>query len=71
MYFYHAFFFNPSLFLRKCRLFLHHKYSTLSDMVAVMGETTAFRPILENIRRRMERDVSGNRLLRYKIAPDF
>uniref|UniRef100_A0A0M3IKB2 Ubiquinone biosynthesis protein COQ4 homolog, mitochondrial n=1 Tax=Ascaris lumbricoides TaxID=6252 RepID=A0A0M3IKB2_ASCLU len=34
------------------------------DMVAVMGETTAFRPILENIRRRMERDVSGNRLLR-------
>ncbi|VDM48013.1 unnamed protein product [Toxocara canis] len=34
------------------------------DMVAVMGETTAFRPILENIRQRMERDVTGNRLLR-------
>lgn len=34
------------------------------DMVATMGETTAFRPILENIRRRMEMDAVGNRLLR-------
>ncbi|VDK19606.1 unnamed protein product [Anisakis simplex] len=33
-------------------------------MVAAMGEVTAFRPILENIRRRMEQDVVGNRLLR-------
>ncbi|MFH4983971.1 hypothetical protein AB6A40_010680 [Gnathostoma spinigerum] len=34
------------------------------DMIATMGETTAFRPILENIRRRMENDDSGYWLLK-------
>uniref|UniRef100_A0A1I7TKD3 4-hydroxy-3-methoxy-5-polyprenylbenzoate decarboxylase n=1 Tax=Caenorhabditis tropicalis TaxID=1561998 RepID=A0A1I7TKD3_9PELO len=36
------------------------------DMVAAMGETTAIEPVLENIRRRMESDVVGKRLLREK-----
>ncbi|VDM95633.1 unnamed protein product [Thelazia callipaeda] len=35
-----------------------------ADMVAAMGETTAFRPILENIRQRMENDVCGRKILR-------
>lgn len=35
-----------------------------ADMVATMGETTAFRPILEKIRMRMESDVTGRRILR-------
>lgn len=33
------------------------------DMVAAMGETTAIGPVLENIRKRMESDVVGKRLL--------
>lgn len=36
------------------------------DMVAAMGETTAIGPVLENIRRRMESDVVGRRLLEEK-----
>lgn len=35
-----------------------------ADMVATMGETTAFRPVLEAIRQRMESDVCGRRILR-------
>ncbi|CAL2029451.1 unnamed protein product [Caenorhabditis brenneri] len=33
------------------------------DMVAAMGETTAITPVLENIRKRMESDIVGRRLL--------
>ncbi|CAI2303028.1 unnamed protein product [Caenorhabditis sp. 36 PRJEB53466] len=36
------------------------------DMVAAMGETTAIGPVLENIRKRMELDVTGRRLLSEK-----
>ncbi|KAK6113457.1 Ubiquinone biosynthesis protein coq-4 mitochondrial [Brugia pahangi] len=35
-----------------------------ADMVATMGETTAFRPILEKIRQRMEGDICGRKILR-------
>ncbi|EFO27484.1 hypothetical protein LOAG_00995 [Loa loa] len=35
-----------------------------ADMVAAMGETTAFRPILERIRQRMEGDICGREILR-------
>jgi len=34
------------------------------DMVATMGETTALRPILENIRDRMANDAVGTKILR-------
>lgn len=34
------------------------------DMVAAMSEATAIPPVLENIRRRMEQDVVGARLLK-------
>ncbi|CAP31024.2 Protein CBR-COQ-4.2 [Caenorhabditis briggsae] len=36
------------------------------DMVAAMGETTAVGPVLENIRRRMESDKIGKKLLMEK-----
>uniref|UniRef100_A0A8R1HKN6 4-hydroxy-3-methoxy-5-polyprenylbenzoate decarboxylase n=1 Tax=Caenorhabditis japonica TaxID=281687 RepID=A0A8R1HKN6_CAEJA len=36
------------------------------DMVAAMGETTALAPILENLRKRMDSDVVGRRLLKEK-----
>ncbi|CAI5438092.1 unnamed protein product [Caenorhabditis angaria] len=36
------------------------------DMVAAMGETTAISPILENLRKRMESDVTGRKLLQNK-----
>uniref|UniRef100_A0A0R3S3V0 Ubiquinone biosynthesis protein COQ4 homolog, mitochondrial n=1 Tax=Elaeophora elaphi TaxID=1147741 RepID=A0A0R3S3V0_9BILA len=35
-----------------------------ADMVATMGETTAFLPILEKIRQRMEGDICGRKILR-------
>ncbi|KAM3727787.1 Ubiquinone biosynthesis protein coq-4 [Dirofilaria immitis] len=35
-----------------------------ADMVATMAETTAFRPILEKIRHRMESDICGRKILR-------
>ncbi|VDK63936.1 unnamed protein product [Onchocerca ochengi] len=35
-----------------------------ADMVATMGEATAFRPILEKIRQRMESDICGRKILR-------
>ncbi|MCP9265199.1 Coenzyme Q biosynthesis protein 4-like [Dirofilaria immitis] len=34
-----------------------------ADMVATMAETTAFRPILEKIRHRMESDICGRKIL--------
>lgn len=37
-------------------------------MVATMGETTAFRPILETVRQRMESDVCGRRILRFDFS---
>ncbi|VDK78930.1 unnamed protein product [Litomosoides sigmodontis] len=37
---------------------------TRADMVATMGETTAFRRILEKICQRMESDVCGRKILR-------
>ncbi|KAL3990057.1 Coenzyme Q (ubiquinone) biosynthesis protein Coq4 family protein [Acanthocheilonema viteae] len=35
-----------------------------ADMVAAMGETAAFWPILEKIRQRMEDDICGRKILR-------